>query len=126
MPVKRRLQPRGECSAVCVDREYAESPSGRGKEKAASRMEARPVSIDRHQKTYPDPSTGSDSVKYMQKVDIWFDDLFPRAEKKLMLITGNEFGTASKGNWLSRFGMGRSSLQSDWTLRKIAGHFYNF
>lgn len=93
--------------------------------KTAPRME-KPSNETQPAKDYPDDTKRGDSVKYMQKVDIWFDDLFPRAEKKLMLITGNEFGTASKGNWLSRFGMGRSSLQSDWTPRKIAGHFYNF
>jgi hypothetical protein len=48
---------------------------GVGKEKAAPRMEARPDSTKQHQKTYPEPSTGSDSVKYMQEFDAWFDAL---------------------------------------------------
>jgi hypothetical protein len=33
-------------------------------------------------KDYPGNSKSSDSVKYMQEVDTWFDDLFRRGEKK--------------------------------------------
>jgi DNA primase len=35
-----------------------------------------------HQKINPDFSTSSDSVKYMQGIDAWFDELFKRGEKE--------------------------------------------
>jgi hypothetical protein len=41
------------------------------------------LSATEHQKINPDFSTSSDSVKYMQGIDAWFDDLFKRREKEV-------------------------------------------
>jgi DNA primase len=83
---------------------------GVGKEKAASRMEARPVSTDRHQKTYPDPSTGSDSVKYMQEIDAWFDALFKRGEKETDLEYWKRCRNGVKTKLVDSFRNGKKSL----------------
>jgi hypothetical protein len=34
------------------------------------------------QKTYPEPTNSSDSVKYMQEVDAWFDELMKRSDQE--------------------------------------------
>lgn len=83
---------------------------GVGKEKAASRMEARPVSIEHHQKTYPEPSTGSDSVKYMQEIDVWFDALFRRGEKETDLEYWKRCQNGVKSKLVESFRDGKKSL----------------
>ena len=53
-----------------------------GNEKAATQIERRPdVShMESHRKDSPDHSSSGDSVKYMQTVDVWFDELVKRGE----------------------------------------------
>ena len=73
-------------------------------------MEARPVSTDRHQKTYPDPSTGSDSVKYMQEVDAWFDALFKRGQTETDLEYWKRCRNGVKAKLVESLRNGKKSL----------------
>jgi len=53
--------------------------------KAAPQIERRPeVShMETHRKDSPDHNSSGDSVKYMQEIDVWFDELFKRREKEV-------------------------------------------
>jgi hypothetical protein len=76
----------------CREKEAAQKLSdwyGVGQEKAAPRMETRPVPKTAHQKTYPENSTSSGSVKaptesgmkYMAAIDLWLEQLLePRLD----------------------------------------------
>jgi hypothetical protein len=52
--------------------------------KAAPLIERRPEvpHIETHRKDSPDHNPSSDSVKYMQEVDAWFDGLMKRGESE--------------------------------------------
>lgn len=83
---------------------------GVGKEKAVPRMETRPVSKTEHQKTYPEPSTSSDSVKYMAAIDDWFDGLFKRGEKETDLEYWKRTRNGVKSKLVESFRNGKKSL----------------
>ncbi|MGD0796086.1 MAG: CHC2 zinc finger domain-containing protein [Acidobacteriaceae bacterium] len=97
----------------CREKDAAEKLAswfGVGKEKAAPRMEARPVSTKQHQKTYPEPSTGSDSVKYMQEIDAWFDILFRRGQEETDLEYWKRCRNEVKSKLVESFRNGKKSL----------------
>jgi hypothetical protein len=73
-------------------------------------MEARPVSTKLHQKTYPEPSTGSDSVKYMQEIDAWFDVLFRRRQEETDLEYWKRCRNGVKSKLVESFRNGKKSL----------------
>jgi DNA primase len=54
---------------------------GAGQNKTAAHME-QPRKEHKPAKDYPDHSKSSDSVKYMQEVDAWFDGLFRHDEQE--------------------------------------------
>jgi DNA primase len=68
----------------CREKEAAEKLAqwyGVGKEKGAPRMETRPTT-NQPQKDYQKSDTSSDSVKYMEAIDTWFNELFKRGPKE--------------------------------------------
>jgi DNA primase len=70
----------------CREREAAQKLADwylAGQTKTAPRMEKRSDSPQReHPKDYQNDNPRSDSVKYMQEIDLWFDLLMRRAEKE--------------------------------------------
>jgi hypothetical protein len=85
-------------------------PDRVGKEEAARRIGARPVSTKQHQKTYPEPSTGSDSVKYMQEIDAWFDALFKRGKSETDFEYWKRTRNGVKSKLVESFRNGKKSL----------------
>ncbi len=63
------------------------------------------------QKTYPEPSTGSDSVKYMQGIDAWFDELFKRREKEVDVDYWKRTRNGVKAKLIESFRNGKRQAQ---------------
>jgi hypothetical protein len=69
----------------CGPKDAAERLSawhGVGKKETPQRM-VEGSSATEHQKVNPDHSIPRDTVKYMQGIDTWFDELFKRGEKEV-------------------------------------------
>ena len=63
------------------------------------------------QKNYPEPSTGSDSVKYMQGIDAWFDDLFKHREKEVSVDYWKRTRNGVKAKLIESFKNGKRQAQ---------------
>ena len=99
----------------CREREAAEKLSGWygiGKGIAASQMEKRPNTTARKtdQKDYPEPSIPRDSVKYMQEIDAWFDDLFRRRDGEVDCDYWKRTRNEVKSKLVESFRNGKKSL----------------
>jgi len=97
----------------CGPKEAAERLSGWygvGQAKTPQRMAegSKPTEM---QKTYPEPSTGSDSVKYMQGIDAWFDELFKRREKEVDVDYWKRTRNGVKAKLIESFRNGKRQAQ---------------
>ena len=97
----------------CRAKDAAEKLSawyGVGQAKTPQRM-AEGSKQTEHQKTYPEPSTGSDSVKYMQGIDAWFDELFKRREKEVDVDYWKRTRNGVKAKLIESFRNGKRQAQ---------------
>jgi hypothetical protein len=70
--------------------------------KTAPRME-KPSNETQTAKDYPNDTKRGDSVKYMQEVDTWFDDLFRPAEKETDVDYWKRVRNGVKGKLVESF-----------------------
>jgi DNA primase len=97
----------------CGPKDAAERLSGWygvGKKETPQRM-AEGSSGTVHQKINPDSSTSSDSVKYMQGIDAWFDELFKRREKEVDVDYWKRARNGVKAKLIESFRNGKRQAQ---------------
>ncbi len=99
----------------CREKEAAEKLAswyGVGKEMAASHMGKRPdtAPANHHQNNYPEPSTGSGSVKYMAEIDNWFDVVSKRLTDESDAAYRKRFVNAIKGKLVESYRNGKAGV----------------
>jgi len=97
----------------CGEKDAAEKLSGWynvGQVKTPQRM-AEGSKPTVQQKDYPEPSTGNDSVKYMQSIDAWFDELFKRREKEADVDYWKRARNGVKAKLIESFRNGKRQAQ---------------
>jgi hypothetical protein len=97
----------------CGSKKAAERLSGWygvGKKETPQRM-AEGSSTTGHQKVNPDFSTSSDSVKYMQGIDAWFDELFKHREKEVDVDYWKRTRNGVKSKLIESFRNGKRQAQ---------------
>jgi hypothetical protein len=97
----------------CGPKDAAERLSGWygvGKKETPQRM-VEGSSATEHQKINPDFSTSSDSVKYMQGIDAWFDELFKHREKEVDVDYWKRTRNGVKAKLIESFRNGKRQAQ---------------